>query len=218
MALGMSNSPDLLATWREKGTDETTAIALAGDNLAENLKSLNGLGIDLWRNEKDYAAALVVFQRIIVFAEDRNLDPEAKGVVKAAAFNASANLWRGWSDAPEISDEQADLGFKYAALNMGLAYELKKGDLAISRAEWLQAAHQMQKGQYSVAKSGFERAAGLAERDREMSEVRMNLAYSLLAQQLADGAVDEAALRSVFEPEDDAFFIDQVLDAARAFA
>ncbi|MBL8047062.1 MAG: hypothetical protein JNJ45_00115 [Chthonomonas sp.] len=213
----MSRSPELLEAWQAEGVEAAISKGLSGPNLAENLKSLNGLGVDLWRDKGAHGDALVVFQRVLKYGEDRNLPDEEKGWVKAAAFNASANLWRGWEDSPEISDEQAELGYRLSAFHLGLAYELKKGDLALSRAEWLQAAHQLQKGQYGVAKSGFERAAGLAERNKEMAEVRMHLAYAALAQQLADGAIDEAALSAGFEPDDDPFFSEQVITAARIF-
>lgn len=213
----MSNCPESLAYWREHGTKETIDHIMAGDDLAANLKELNGLGIDLWRDAQDHASALTLFEHVMSF-HDQPIPAEAKLWCKAASFNAGANLWRGWSDAPEISDADALRGMEFARLNLTLAYELKRGEIAIARAEWLLAAHQMQQGQWSSAIAGFERSAGLALKANELAEERMSHAYALLAKQLQAGQVDEAALRACFLPEDDAFFSDQVLDAAKAFS
>jgi hypothetical protein len=213
----MAEITELVAAFRSGGCDAAYQLAAQGASQEEALKEMNALGIELFREGGDLEASLGVLEFVSGFANDS--DPGAKGWAKAANFNIGAFTWPAWDDSPDnLTESHFEKGAKAAEANKLLAYELKKGDLPLARAEWLVAAHKLVKGAFGAAVDGFERAGRMAERAGELAEGRMNYAYKELARQLEQGQIDLNAIMSRFEEGDDAFFLDQVKFAAQFFA
>jgi hypothetical protein len=104
--------------------------------------------------------------------------------VKPLAYNAGSFGWPGWDEPGiDVSSETQAAGYEAARLNLWLARDLKRGDLACSRACWLVGAHELAARKSVEAEAAFAEAAMLARRAGDPS-----------AEALADGFACIAAL------------------------
>jgi hypothetical protein len=122
---------------------------------------------------------------------DRNKTADLRSAAKQLAFNLASFTWPGW-DEPEIEldpSQTAD-GLDAARLNLRLALELDKGDLALSRAYWMLAGHLLAAHAATGAEATYRRAALYAGRAGDDAEKLLALAFAAL-------------VRWMMEPESD---------------
>ena len=92
------------------------------------------------------------------------------------------STWPGW-DEPGINPrpEEVALGLDAARLNVRLALELDKGDLALSRAYWMLAAHLLTATAVAGAESNFRRAAMYGQRAGSAADMLLGEGFANLA-------------------------------------
>lgn len=104
-----------------------------------------------------------------LLAEASTAAPDAaydlRSRVKALVCDYASFSWIDWDeDGNAISANEAVAGLGAARMNLTLATELGKGQLAESRAHWMIGAHLLTGGDPVGASSSFATAQGLAER------------------------------------------------------
>jgi hypothetical protein len=105
-----------------------------------------------------------------------------RSLAKQLAYNLASFTWPGW-DEPGVTPqpEESALGLDAARLNVRLALELDKGDLALSRAYWMLAAHLLTAKAVSGAESNFRRAAMYAQRAGSAADALLAEGFAHLA-------------------------------------
>lgn len=181
---------------------------------------------------KDLAAAIefgqagahfAIFSAIRADASDPNLAYQLRSTAKGLYYDLASFTWPGW-DEPGIKISAGDLaiGFDAARANLRLAHELHKGDLAISRAFWMLAGHEMCTCDFDAARQSYHNAhrhahAAGSQPDELLSAGFVRLT-ELLENQIAD---DDSELNSILERlktlESSADFIRQIETARRVF-
>lgn len=136
----------------------------------------------LYWEHKDLASAMALAKATI----DRSLkaaehlkpkDPKAAeellGALKPVAYNLASFTWPGWGEPSiTISEEDAKQGLEAARLNLRLAQELKRDDLALSQAHWLLGAQLLaQKADTEAADAFREAAKRAAAADKRNEEL-----------------------------------------------
>jgi hypothetical protein len=153
--------------------------------------TLADLANHLYWKEKDLPAAIAIGRAGIQFAllnthalnaTDASLAAKLRSAAKGMAFNLASFTWPGW-DEPAIAITLADLaiGLDAAKLNLRLAIELNKGDLPLSRAHWMRAAHHLTLRQYPQAVDGFATAAEYAIKAASAADEFLCKAFECLA-------------------------------------
>lgn len=184
------------------------SLSTAGDPVKVS-KSCADLVQHLYWKEKNLPALVAASCSGISYAlfkanEQGNdeLARELRGLAKAMCYDLGSFTWPGW-DEPGIVIGPSDLaiGREAAKANLRLAGELERGDLPLSRAYWLVAAHDLAAGDYGSARAAFQRSADLARSAGEDAEALMSAAYVRVAEALADPA-DEKKLAAVAEADE----------------
>lgn len=143
--------------------------------------------------------------------------PEMRGYGKTIAYNLASFTWPGW-DEPGIKLSPADIltGLDAAKLNVRLANELNKPNIAKSRAHWMLGAHWMAQHELDKARHHFYRAAIYANRDGDHEdEMLLARAYAMLTKR-AEAEVKEV-LEQVKSHEHGAGMVEQLRTAQRVF-
>ena len=147
-----------------------------------------------------------------------------RSAAKTNAYNLAANTWPGW-DEPGVVITPSDcaVGLDAARTNLRLARELKKPEIAMSRAHWLLGAHQLAAANRRAARESFGSAAEHARAANETGEATSNEAFARLCDVL-DAPEDPAAqerltqtLAQLRREKDGEFFASQVETARRVF-
>ncbi|MCB0825281.1 MAG: hypothetical protein KDC26_03765 [Armatimonadetes bacterium] len=207
----MSENP-IVTKFKESGW-EIAMSDLETLNLAEQMKALNALIIHHRWELKDLQAIV----KLSSIAEEKingSDDEEAMSGFKAICFNRAAFFWRGWGDDDvEITPEAEKEAAPYAMKNLELAIQLKKPDIAVSRAEWAVGAFAWAAGDNSEAAKRFDRAAELAVGEEDDKEMKMDRAYAMAAR----GEDPNALLAELDAAEEGGFFADQVRSAMKVY-
>jgi hypothetical protein len=117
-----------------------------------------------------------------VAASDWETAYSLRSAAKRLTFNLASFTWPGWNEAhivlepPHVAE-----GLDAARLNLRLALELDKGDLALSRAYWMLAGHLLAVKAAAGAEANFRRAAMYAERAGARADQLLSLAFAALA-------------------------------------
>jgi len=124
-----------------------------------------------------------------------SLAESLKSTAKGLSYNIGSFCWPGWDEPGIIVGATAlAIGRDAAALNLRLALELDKGDVPLSRAHWLIAAHEMAAGNLEAARTSFDEGARCAAMGNAFEEQLLCKGFSLLAQRLEN--VDNAELQA----------------------
>lgn len=177
---------------------------LATRELALAIDACAVLQRDLYWKKKDVRRSTAIGRAGIQLAlvGSRSLEPAAaqkmRASAKAVAYNIGSFNWPGW-DEPGITLDSGDVaaGFDAAQLNLRLAIELEKGDLALSRAKWLVGAFELARHDNIRAAERFSEGAGFAKKAGERRDELLNVGYALLAAILESPR--DARLRADFE-------------------
>lgn len=185
---------DFINRW--SNSDLFTALAhvpAAGDPVA-TARAHHALIRDLYWKKKNLPSVVAVAcagiaggLRASLDHTGESIEPELLGIAKGMAYDLGSFTWPGW-DEPGIAIGPTDLalGREAANLNLRLAVELLRGDLAISRAHWLVGAHQLAAGECGNARVSFAQAEPLARTAGKPAEALLATAYIRLAEALAD--------------------------------
>jgi len=113
---------------------------------------------------------------------DRNEATDLRSAAKQLAYNLASFTWPGW-DEPQIELDPSQIadGLDAARLNLRLALELDKGDLALSRAYWMLAGHLLAAHAATGAEATYRRAALYADRASEDADQLLALAFAALS-------------------------------------
>lgn len=152
---------------------------------------------------------------------DRARSREIKERVKALAYNVAANTWPGWDDPGiEITRTDQVIGLDVARVNLRLAHELQRGDLALARGHWIVGAHLLAARQYNDAKHAFGEAARLALAAGERAESLSAKGFDALTGVLQgeDRAGLDAVKAELAGLADGPFFAGQIDTALKVFS
>lgn len=162
------------------------------------VQTYNELVLHLYWQLKDMPGLIGIayagMQYGLMMAERTSDDAVAakiKGVVKAISYNLASFTWPGWN-VPGLPIDPAvqKIGRDAARTNLRMAFELKRGDDALSRAYWILGAQELASGRLDEARKEFSRAAKYADSAHEEDE-------SLLAEGF------EQVVNLVDDPDDD---------------
>jgi hypothetical protein len=105
-------------------------------------------------------AHFALFSAIRSEATDAALSHQLRSTAKGLYYDLASFTWPGW-DEPGIKISAGDLavGLDAARTNLRLSHELNKGDLALSRAFWMLAGHEMCTGDFDAARQSYHNAA-----------------------------------------------------------
>lgn len=154
-------------------------------------------------------------------ADDGGADhaDDLRGAAKAMAFNLAANTWPGWNDEG-ICLTRSDrlVGLDAAHLNLRLARELRRDDLALCNAHWILAAHLLADGRFDDARAEFDRAETHARSAGRADYELMCRGYSAMTADLAEPYLTEPRCRfdrcvdelRALDTDDSRFFADQL--------
>jgi hypothetical protein len=205
-------------------------ITSCGDSL-EAGAAFSALGKALYRDRKDVTAMVVVGEAGVTFCLQ-----EARSAMDAAtaatlmkrardiAFNTAANCWPGWGDdGIRIEPGHLQAGLRLAGICRDLVDELRLGQKALGKADWLIGALRLAAGRPNEALPDFEHARRAFELGGDASAELMARGYAALAQK-ADavsapvGARNFAAALQALREEgskDSIFYAEQLITAER---
>ena len=124
-----------------------------------------------------------------------SLAESLKGTAKGLSYNIGSFCWPGWDEPGIVVDSTAlAIGRDAAGLNLRLALELDKGDIPLSRAHWLIAAHELAAENLEAARTSFDEGARCAAMGTAIEEQLLCKGFSLLARRLQ--SVDNAELQT----------------------
>lgn len=189
------------------GESPQAAGLLTSEGAAVGCDAYAQVVLDLYWKHKDlrwsrlFADSGIRFAMIWAFAagKDEKAAARFRSAAKAMAYNIASFSWPGW-DEPGITITPDDVaaGVGEARLNLELARELEKGDIALSRAHWLVGAMQLAQGEREEALASFREAQRHADASAQSSaDAALCRAYVALAERLIDPA--DAARAAAFE-------------------
>ncbi|RYG68614.1 hypothetical protein EON80_11300 [bacterium] len=187
------------AYWEEKDLALVATLSIAGIGY--------GFGI-----ERDCAGS------------NSELVHDVLGTVKAIAYNLASFTWPGWDEPGiRIGVTDVDLGLDAAKINLRLAEQLGKGDLAVSRAHWMLGGHYLAARQFEEAGHCYAVAMNHASRAGEAAEQNLAVGFAILTALCA--TPDETLLKerlkgvqqSLSTQENGESFIKQIETAQRVF-
>lgn len=202
---------------RLRDTDSWAAIAFLNDggDTATILDAYDALLRHLYWEERDLAAVLAIGRAGIQVGLNA-ADPAILSKVKTLAANVASFLWPGWGE-PDLIITKADVaaGFDAARLNVRLAHQLNKDDLALCRAYWQLAGYYLASGDRATAREHYETSASYADKAGHIDE--QLLAQSFVA--LTLGRVDTlmGLMDELEKTEHGTMFVDQVNVAVGIF-
>ena len=149
--------------------------------------------------DKDLSGSMAIgFAGISRFlAEAHGAEPgrayDLRSRAKALTYDLASFTWPGW-DEPGIviTPPEMRAGLSAARANLRMAEELQKGDVPVSRAQWILGAHLLAAGHPAEAGESFRRSATTAEAAGEDGQAGLAAAFAALAMVAEDtGAVAE---------------------------
>ncbi len=197
-------------------------------NPREVIGTYSQLVLDLYWKQKDLTRMISIAQADIhygLMAAGAATDPTAaddiRGTAGTIAYNLASFAWAGW-DEPGITVTSTAhaIGLDAARTNLRLTKELRRDDLALSRASWMIGAHLIAAAEYRAAQSAFEQAAHHANVAGGKTDVLLAKAFYALVDVLQgrDDAELEALKAALAQEEDGEVFAGQVDSARRVFS
>lgn len=169
-------------------------------------------------------AHFALFSAIRSDASDPNLAHQLRSTAKGLYYDLASFTWPGW-DEPGIKVSAGDLaiGFDAARANLRLAHELNKGDLALSRAFWMLAGHEMSAHDYDAARQSYHNAGRHAAAGGSKPDELLAAGFVRLTELLDDQITGpDPELDSILEHlkplENGPDFVQQILTARRVFS
>lgn len=169
-------------------------------------------------------AHFALFSAIRSDASDHDLAYHLRSTAKGLYYDLASFTWPGW-DEPGIKISAGDLaiGLNAARANLRLAHELKKGDLALSRAFWILAGQEMCTHDYDAARQSYHNAARHAHAAGSKPDELLSAGFVRLAELLENQmAGDDPELGTILvqlEPlKDGPEFVQQITKARRVFS
>jgi len=223
----MSRIENAIGLVKEK--DTAAAIKeLAADGDAEVF--LNCM-TELYLKQKDLPACIAIARGGIGVVLSRATGAGAeqayalRTIAKRLCYNLASFTWDGW-DEPGFAITSSDLavGLDAANANLRLAMELNKAELALSRAYWMLAGHELSAGKRAEAIAHYNDGQRHAAAAKSKQDELLNRAFALMVQVLdAPTNIDverelEAVKAELKREKDGEEFIRQVETAHRVFA
>lgn len=213
----------------EKSDSYTAITAILGmDDARERVKLFSETARYLYWEEKDLVHSIALGRAGIIHAlhssEASNLKTdEFESLAKTIAYNVASYTWAGWNEEGIKIDELARIYGKEAAnLNLRLAIDLQKPDVAVSRAFWMAGAHELDEGDLETAGKMFQQGIEYANSagDDGIGDAKLGRAYLALINRLqTNDSSDWNDALSTFEgDEHEKFFIDQMVTAWKVYA
>lgn len=220
----------LLSVLREQDTFAAVELAAQSGDQVQAAKSLHELGKHLYWKEKDLGASVTALRAgAQIGMTSAETEPsrriELRSAAKGMCYDLASFTWPGW-DEPGIKVTACDMwaGLDAAKANLRLGEELNKGDLPLSRAYWMLAAHLMAARRWTEAIAHFERAAKYAESAASRSDALLSAGFATLTA-LLERPEDMAAaarleeIKAALAPlEHGADFVSQIETAAAVLA
>ena len=169
------------------------------------------------------AVAYAGISRLLAAAADPGTGEEAEYTLRSAAkgltYDLASFTWPGWDEPGiDIDPSMAAAGLAAARTNLAMAHGLDKGDLAVSRAQWMLGAHLLTARDLEGASISFEEAADRARAAHEETDAALAEAFGALTTVVADPSANagyEAALNRLRLLDGGEGFVGQV-ETARA--
>ena len=213
----MHGAEEALARGRSEGAfGAIAALAGIGDIDAAAEAYTEVIRAAYWDDEDltlTTAVAYAGVSRLLAAAEA--LDAEHAHTIRSAAkgmvYNLASFTWPGWDEPGiELTASDARVGLAAARTNLAMAADLDKGDLALSRAQWMLGAHLLTKGEHDDAVAAFEAATSHAGSagvggERLLAEAFGRLSRLARGDEGADVALEEALDRLRAEQDGEAF-------------
>ena len=211
-------------------SDSYTAITaiLGMEDARDRVKLFSETARHLYWEKKDLVNAIALGRAGITHAlhssEASNLKTdEFESLAKTMAYNLASYTWAGWNEEGiEIDNLARIYGREAAQLNLRLAIDLGKPDVAVSRAFWMVGAHELDEGDIETAGNMFKQAIDYAESAGESGDgdAKLCKAYLGLIHRLKTGdPSDWNDALSLFEgDEHEKFFIDQMVTAWNVYS
>lgn len=164
-----------------------------------------------------------LFNAIQSDATDPALAHQLRSTAKGLCYDLASFTWPGW-DEPGITISGGDLaiGLDAGRANLRLAHELKKGDLALSRAFWMLAGHEICTGDLDAARQSYHNAARHAHAagsrpDQLLCDGFVRLVELLDSKNTGDDPELNSILTQLKPLENGPDFVNQILTARRVF-
>lgn len=168
-------------------------------------------------------AHFALFSAIQADETDPALAHQLRSTAKGIYYDLASFAWPGW-DEPGIAISAGDLaiGLDAARANLRLGHELNKGDLALSRAFWMRAGHEMCTEDLDAARQSYHNAARHAHAAGSKADQLLCEGFVRLTE-LLDATISgpDPELDSILEHlkplENGPEFSNQILTARRVF-
>ncbi len=120
--------------------------------------------------------------------------------VKGICYNMASFTWPGW-DEPGIGIGPAELevGLEAARMNLDLARDLGRGDLAEARALWMLACHHLARGDHAEALGRFDLSIEAYRKTDESNERLMCRGFRQITRILAGDETARGELDAILE-------------------
>lgn len=165
------------------------------------------------------AMAYAGCSRLLAAATDADEDRayRLRSAAKGLMYDLASFTWPGWDEAGiDIAPSDAAAGLAAARANLAMAVELGKGDLPVSRGQWMLAAHLLTAGDHAAAADHFSEARRLADAAGASAEARLADAFIALTRLAAGtGEADDldTAVAGLEATDDGPSLVGQVVTA-----
>ena len=221
---GMSHAETAVTSGRELGAFAAIASLAGIKDPTEASNAYSEAMRTAYWTDKDIpmvtAIAYAGVSRLLAAAEpaDRDESYQLRSSAKGLLYDLASFTWIGWDEpGVVIGPTDASAGLAAAQSNLGMAIELDKGDLPVSRAYWMLGAHLLTGRQIGDAQAAFAEAARCAEAAGAEAEALLSRAFGILGSLAAgeEGAAKrlDATIARLGSIEEGDFFADQVTTA-----
>lgn len=169
-------------------------------------------------------AHFALFSAIRADTSDSNLAYQLRSSAKGLYYDLASFTWPGW-DARGIKISAGDLaiGIDAARANLRIAHELNKDDLALSRAFWMLAGHEMCTRDYDASRQSYHNALRHAHAAGSKPDELLSAGFVRLTELLDDQIAGEdaelnAILTQLQSLKDGPEFVRQITTAREVFS
>jgi hypothetical protein len=220
----------LLTRLRDQDTFAVIEQIVLTSDCLEAAKHLHEIAKHLYWKEKNLPACIAMMRAgaqlgMTARETDHSRRYSLRSAAKAMCYDLASFTWPGWNESGIIiAASDLEVGLDAARANLRLGEELNKGDLPLSRAHWMLAAHLMAIQRYAGAIAHFDQAATYAEQADSHPDALLSRGFADLAKLLDRPDDVEAAARlqqtkaDIAPLENGPFFVSQIETAASVFA
>lgn len=200
---------------------------------SEVVRVYDDVTTSLYRQKKDVSRMLLLGRMAIRYCldkakkadgHDKQFADKLRTVAKVTAYNISVNAWPGWQEEGiVVTSSDSIVALDAARLNLRLALELKKPDLAVGNAYWLLGAQEMVQGEFEKSYDSFTKAATKFQTAKNPEYQQMALGYVAIAKSANGEHGGAQKLARAIESlgkignEDAKFFASQLNDVSKFF-